>query len=150
MKEFQVAFTAEDQDAAEENPTTFLHRSPLAPEGFECVFFEPAEGQFLMMLAMGGRGMKNESIGHFIQLFIELADDDTQKYFQDLLMTRRSGFKVKGKGGIFDVWEYLVQEWTGKDLDELSDSPKPALETGRPSTARSRRSTSARSRSIES
>ncbi|UOK18347.1 tail assembly chaperone [Arthrobacter phage BruhMoment] len=114
MKEFTTAVTAADAEENEANPTTFLHKSSAAPDGFECVFFEPSEGQFLMMLSMGGRGMKKESIGHFIQLFIELADDETQKYFHDLLMTRNSGFKVKGPGGIFDIWEYLVSEWTGK------------------------------------
>ncbi|UOK18346.1 tail assembly chaperone [Arthrobacter phage BruhMoment] len=150
MKEFTTAVTAADAEENEANPTTFLHKSSAAPDGFECVFFEPSEGQFLMMLSMGGRGMKKESIGHFIQLFIELADDETQKYFHDLLMTRNSGFKVKGPGGIFDIWEYLVSEWTGKDSDEPFVSDKPASVTGRSSTAHSRRSTSSRSRSIES
>lgn len=150
MKEFVVAVDAQDQDENEENATTFLHKSPEAPDGFECVFYQPSEGQFLMMLAMGGRSMKRESIGHFIQLFIELGDDETQKYFHNLLMVRRGGFKVKGPGGIFDIWEYLVEEWSGKDGEKEPDSPAPALATGRSSTVRSRRSTSSRSRSIES
>lgn len=147
MKEFTTAVEAHD---SEEDAVHFLHKSAEAPEGFECVFYEPSEGQFLMMLAMGGRSMKKESIGHFIQLFIELGDDETQKYFHDLLMVRRSGFKVKGPGGIFDIWEYLVEQWSGKDGELPADSHSPALETGPASTARSRRSTSSRSLSAGS
>lgn len=140
MKEFVTAVEDHESDETEDNAVVFLHN------GTECVFYEPSEGQFLMMLSMGGRTMKKESIGHFIQLFIELGDDETQKYFHDLLMVRKSGFKVRGPGGIFDIWEYLVEEWSGKDSEKPSDSPKAASSTGRASTVRSRRSTSSRSR----
>lgn len=144
MKEFTTAVDAAETEEAEENAVTFLHN------GFECVFYEPSEGQFLMMLSMGGRGMKMESVGHFIQLFIELGDDETQNYFRDLMFDRKGGFKVKGKGGIFDIWEYLVEKWSGKDSEKQSDSPASASETTAVSTVRSRRSTSSASRSAAS
>lgn len=144
MKEFTTAVQATESEEAEENAVTFLHN------GFECVFYEPSEGQFLMMLSMGGRSMKTESIGHFIQLFIELGDEETQSYFRDLMFDRKSGFKVKGKGGIFDIWEHLVQEWSGKASEKPSDSPESPSETTPVSTVRSRRSTSSGSRSAAS
>jgi hypothetical protein len=144
VKEFFTAIEDTESEEAEENAVTFKHN------GFDCVFYEPSEGQFLMMLAMGGRSMKQDSVGHFIQLFIELGDDETQSYFRDLLLDRKSGFKVKAKGGIFDIWEYLVEKWSGKDTEKQSVSPKSAPSTTRASTVRSRRSTSSASRSGES
>jgi hypothetical protein len=150
VKEFITAVDDVENEEAEDKAVIFKHTSKIAPEGFECVFYEPSEGQFLMMLAMGGRHMKEDSIGHFIQLFIELGDDDTQSYFRDLMFDRKSGFKIKAKGGIFDIWEYLVGEWSGKASEKLSDSPKPVRSTTRVSTARSRRSISSASPSAES
>lgn len=116
-------------------------------------FFQPSEGQFLMMLAMGRRGMARDSVGNFIHLFIELGDEATQRYFSDLLMDRRSGFTTDGEGGLFDIWEGLVEEWSGKDTPEPSTSRKSSSATGTSSTAptRSKRVTaSSRSRSTNS
>lgn len=144
MKEFTTAVkdaaTQEDEDGA----ILFVHN------GQECVFYQPSEGQFLMMMSMGGRSMAKNSIGNFIHLFIEMGDDDTQRYFRDILMDRNSGFTISGDGGMFDIWEFLVEEWSGKDSEPLTVSPQPRSETGRVSTVRSRRSISSASPSGES
>lgn len=146
MKDFIAAVKDEDDLEVEEDGTSFKHWDT------DVTFFQPSEGQMLMMLSMGGRSMSKKQIGNFIHLFIELGDDDTQRYFQDLLMDRKSGFTVTGDGGLFDIWEELVEEWSGKDSEKPSDSPAPRRATGRASTAstRAKGSTSSRSRSTAS
>jgi hypothetical protein len=142
LKDFIAAAKDDLGDVGEENPITFQHW------GTEVTFFEPSDGQQAIMLAMGGRTMDKRAAGTFIQLFIELGDDDTQRYFQDLLMDRKSGFGLSTKGGIFDIWENLMEEWSGKATPPASESPKPRRATGRASTGttRAKASTSSSSR----
>lgn len=143
MKEFVTAVKTEDE--AEEG-ITFKHN------GREVTFYRPSKGQQTMMLAMGGRGMSEEAIGHFIHLWINLGDDDTQRYFQDLLLDRKSGFDIDSEGGIFDIWEHLTEEWSGKDSQKPSGSRASRRATGAKSTGTTpvRASTSSRSRSLDS
>lgn len=146
MLEFVKA--VEDSDAAheEDEATTFTHW------GQEVTFYRPSEGQEILMLSMGGRGMSDDKAATFIQLFLNLADKDTRHYFEDLMLSRRSGFKLREPGGLFDVWEGLVKEWTGKDSPKPSGSRNTRSGTGKSSTAttRKRASTSSRSRSTGS
>jgi hypothetical protein len=107
--------------------------------GNEVTFLEPSEGQLLIMMGMGTRGMARDAAGRFIQLFIEMGDEETQRYFADLLMDRESGFTLNGDGGIFDIWESLVEEWSGKASPAPSASPKRRSGTGTSSTGRSTR-----------
>lgn len=146
MKEFIKAVENEDADVETGEATTFPHW------GTDVTFYQPSNGQQLMMLAMGGRGMSKESAGRFIQLFIELGDKDTQQYFHDLMMDRRSGFELSTEGGLFDVWEALMEEWSGKDSAKPSASRKSPSATGSASTVTTRRkaSTSSASRSTRS
>ena len=146
MKEFIKAAKDDDNIVDDGEKTTFPHW------GRDVTFYQPSDGQQLMMLAMGGRGMSKEAAGRFIQLFIELGDDDTQQYFHDLMMDRNSGFDLKSEGGLFDVWEALMEEWSGKDSEKPSASRNSPSATGKGSTAPSRRraSTSSVSRSTRS
>lgn len=146
MKEFIKAAQDEENDLDEGEATTFTHW------GREVTFYQPASGQQLMMLAMGGRGMSKDSAGRFIQLFIELGDDETQQYFHDLMMDRKSGFDLSSEGGLFDIWESLMEEWSGKDSEKPSGSRNSPSGTGKGSTATTRRraSTSSTSRSTRS
>lgn len=144
MKEFVTAVKDQTVEREDGDEIVFLHN------GTEVCFIRPSEGQFLMMMSMGGRSMKMELVGNFIQLFIELGDPETQAYFRDQLMDRDSGFSVTGDGGMFDIWEYLVGEWSGKNSRKPSASRATSSETGRSSTVRSRRSTSSRSQPAES
>lgn len=146
MKEFIKAVQDEDVQPDRGEPTTFPHW------GTDVTFYRPSNGQQLMMLAMGGRGMSKDSAGRFIQLFIELGDAQTQQYFHDLMMDGTSGFDLDTDGGLFDVWEALMEEWSGKASAKPSASRKSASTTGNASTVPSRRrvSTSSRSRSTGS
>jgi hypothetical protein len=141
VKDFVTAVVAEDE--ADDGAISFKHN------GTEVTFFKPSEGQEIMLLAMGGRGMNQSAVANFIHLFFELMDEDTQLYFRDLLMDRKSGFGVYSEGGIFDIWEGLMEEWSGKDSEKPSDLPPSRRTTGRKSTATTpvKASTSSRSRS---
>lgn len=148
MKSFVKAVEAEQEpDDDLEGAITFDHW------GTEVTFIQPSEGQLLMMMAMGGRSMKKDAAGNFIHLFIELGDEQTQRYFQTLLLDRKSGFELNSDGGLFDIWEGLVEEWSGKDSAVPSDSRKPRSGTGTASkapTPRKRVSRSSASRSTAS
>lgn len=145
MKDFIAADNAnKKRELTEDDLTIFTHW------GTEVAFIKPSEGQFLMMLAMSGRNMDMKSIGHFIHLFIELGDPDTQKYFASMLMDQDSPFDVHGEGGIFDIWKHLVQEWSGKASPKRDASQPSVSETTPSSTVRSRRSISLRSQPVES
>jgi len=144
VKEFIKAAGSQSNEVAEEDVLITKHW------GTEVAFIKPSEGQFLMMLAMGGRNMDLKAIGNFIALFIELGDEETQRYFQGLLADRESGFSVFGDGGIFDVWDEIIKEWSGKVRPQGPASPASASETMPVSTARSRRSISYRSQPAES
>ena len=144
MKEFIKASDSQPKQVTEDDVLITKHW------GEEVCFIRPSEGQFLMMLAMGGRSMDLKAIGTFIHLFIELGDDETQRHFQSLLADRESGFSVFGSGGIFDVWDEIVKEWSGKVKAQQPASPEPASETIPSSTVQSRRSTSYRSLAAES
>lgn len=147
MREFVKAVKADDETPEErEGGTTFPHW------GRDVTFYEPSDGQQMLMLAMGGRAMPKEAASNFLQIFLGLADDDTRNYLMDLMMDPLSGFNLKGPGGVFDLWEGLVEEWSGKDSKKPSASPKSRRATGATSTATSRRraSTSSRSRSTAS
>lgn len=137
--------------SAEEHPeegdsVTFKHW------GHEVTFYEPSDGQQLLMLSLGGKSMGREAAAKFVQLFIQMGDAQTQEYLQDLMMDKSSGFGLKTKDGLFDIWTKLNEHWSGKDSKKQSGSAKSASATGRASTASSRRraSTSSRSRSTAS
>ena len=134
MKDF-VKAVAEDENGEEEleEGTTFEHW------GREVTFYQPSDGQLLMMLAMYSRQMSEDSAGRFVQLFLQLGDRDTRAYFEDLMMDRRSGFDLKSDGGLFDVWDSLQEEWSAKKSKKPSGSARSASATGPSSTGTSRR-----------
>jgi hypothetical protein len=143
MKEFLTAAKETLGEVDEESQITFKH------DGKDITFFEPSTGQQAIMLAMGGRTMDVKTMGTFIQLFFEMADNDTARYLQGRLLDRNDTFDVGGDGGIFDLFEAITEEWSARPTREQSDSPSPRRATGRASTGSSRvkASTSSGSRS---
>lgn len=132
MKDFLTSARPDMAEVNEENAITFKHwDTPVK-------FYEPSDGQQAMMLSMGGRQMSKEAAGIFIQLWINLGDDETQRYFRDLLLDRESGFGLMTEGGMFDIFEELMEEWSGKASPLAPESPAPRRTTGRASTASSR------------
>lgn len=147
MKEFITAARENLGEVNEDDIIAFKH------DGREVVFFVPSTGQQAIMLAMGGRDMDKKTAGSFIHLFFEMMDHDTQRYFNTRLMDREdTGFDLDTDAGVFDIFEYLTEQWSGKAKKQPSDYLKPQSTTGRELTAntRVRASTSSRSRSTDS
>jgi hypothetical protein len=143
MKEFLTAAKETLGEVDEDSKITFKH------DGRDITFFEPSTGQQAIMLSMGGRTMDVKTMGTFIQLFFEMADNDTARYLQSRLLDREDTFDVSGEGGIFDLFEAITEEWSARPTRGQSDSPSPRRATGRASTGSSRvkASTSSGSRS---
>jgi hypothetical protein len=143
MKEFVTAAKDSLGEVDEESKITFMH------DGREITFFEPSTGQQAIMLSMGGRNMDLRSLGTFIQLFFEMADNETARHLQSRLLDRDDPFDVSGDGGIFSIFEAITEEWSARPTREPSESRSSRRATGRASTASSRAkaSTSSPSRS---
>lgn len=144
MKEFITAAQEDLGEVDENDVIAFKH------DGRDVVFYVPSTGQQAIMLSMGGRDMDTKAAGSFIHLFFEMMDHDTQRYFNTRLMDRDDkGFDLDTEGGVFDIFEYLTEQWSGKAKKKPSDFQKPQSTTGRASTgsSRVRASTSSRSRS---
>ena len=144
MKEFITA-VADDLGEVDENDVIeFKH------DGREVRFFVPSTGQQAIMLSMARRDMDTTAAGTFISLFFEMMDDETQRYFQTRLMDRNDkGFDLDTEGGVFDIFDELKKEWSGKAKKRPSDFQKSQSTTGPASTGRTRAraSTSSRTRS---
>ena len=142
MKEFIAAVKPELIDNPDDE-IAFVH------EGAEVLFYQPSTGQLAIMMGMGGRAMDVKVAGTFIELFFEMMDDDTQRHFRTRLMDRRDGFDLDSENGIFDIFEALVEEWSGNPTKKPTDFQPPRRATGRKSTATTRvkASTSSTSRS---
>jgi len=132
MKEFVTAAKDSLGEVDEESKITFKH------DGRDITFFEPSTGQQAIMLSMGGRNMDVRTMGTFIHLFFELADESTAKYLQGRLLDRNDPFDVSGDGGIMELFEAITEEWSARPTREASDSPSPRRATGRASTGRTR------------
>lgn len=132
MKEFVTAAKDSLGEVDEESKITFKH------DGRDVTFFEPSTGQQAIMLSMGGRTMDVRAMGTFIQLFFEMADDDTARYLQSRLLDRNDPFDVGGEGGIMELFEAITEEWSARPTREPSDSLSRPRATGRASTASSR------------
>lgn len=147
MREFVTAAKDSIGEVSEDDAFIFLH------DGREVKFYKPSSGQASIMMTMGGREMDVRQAGLFIQLFLELMDDDTRRYFSGRLLDRNDPFSnLKAEGGLFDIWETLMEEWSARPTKQPSDFQPSRRSTGRSSTASSRAkgSTSSRSRSTGS
>jgi len=145
MKEFVTAAKDTFGEVDDDDKITFLH------DGREVTFFTPSDGQLAIMLNMGGREMDPKMAGTFIQLWFSMMDDDTLRYFQSRLMDRNDrAFDLDSEGGVFDIFESLVEEWSARPTKQPSDFQPSQRATGRKSTATTRvkaRTSSASTRS---
>lgn len=142
MREFVTAA----RDTFEQEPQseiTFKH------DGREVTFYEPASGQLVIMMGFGRGEIDHRQAATFIALFFSMMDEETVTYFQDRLMDAKDPFDIDSEGGIFDLWEGLVEQWSARPTREPSDYQSTRKPTGRASTAsaRAKASTSSTSRS---
>jgi hypothetical protein len=147
VKEFITAAADSIGNVVEEDAVEFKH------DGRVVKFYKPTTGQASIMMTMGGRDMDAQQAGVFIQLFLELMDEDTRRYFTGRLLDRNDPFSnLKSEGGLFDIWETLMEEWSARPTKQPSDYRPSRRSTGKSSTAstRAKASTSSRSRSTAS
>lgn len=133
MKEFFTAAKDTFGEVSEDEKIVFKH------DGREVTFFQPSDGQMAIMLNMGGRDMDPRSAGTFIQLWFSMMDNDTVRYFQTRLMDRDDkGFDLESEGGVFDIFESLVEEWSARPTKQPSDFQPSRRATGPKSTGSTR------------
>lgn len=149
MHEFVTAAKkdgAQRQETSE--PISFLH------DGREVTFYEPTSAQLVMMSTLrASRDPSMREITTLMNFFFGMMDEDTADYFQDRMMDPTDILSdIEAEGGMIDVMDYLMTEWSGKVEKQPSDFQPSRKATGRSSTASSRAkgSTSSRSRSTAS
>lgn len=142
MKEFTTAVRSEE-DAEDDVSLSFLH------DGREVHFYEPSPGQLAIMSTLSSNSKDREGIRTLISFFFSVMDEETRDYFYDRLMDRNDSFDIDADGGVLDLFEYMMEEWSGKATKQPSDYRQPRSRTGTSSTAKSpaKASTSSRSRS---
>lgn len=145
MREFYTAAKDTLGEVSEDDYIVFKH------DGTEVTFYQPSSGQLAIMSNIVN-GNKNDPTlsANFIQLFFAMMEEEeTLPYFRNRLMDRKDTFDLGGEGGMFDIFEGLMEEWSARPTKQPSDYQPPQRATGRKSTAttRVRASTSSTSRS---
>lgn len=145
MKEFYTAAKDTIGEVSEEDLIVFKH------DGTEVTFYQPSSGQLAIMSnIMQGSKTDPTLAGNFIQLFFAMMEEeDTLPYFRNRLMDRKDTFDIDTEGGMFEIFEELVGEWSARPTKQPSDYQPPRRATGSKSTAstRAKASTSSASRS---
>lgn len=119
-------------------------------DGREMRMYHPNTGQAAIMSTMIRGEVKADDASNFITLFFNLFDDDDRLYLQDRLMDRDDSFDLDSDGGMFDIFEALLEEVTAsRPPASPTDYQSKRKPTGRGSTAstRAKASTSSTSRS---
>lgn len=131
MREFVTAVKAEEEEEPE--ALTFMH------DGREVTFYQPGSGQLAVMATISTSGTKDaESARTILTFFFSVMGDETREYFQDRLMDRKDNFELETEGGVLDIFEFLMEEWSGKASKQPSDYQQPRKQTGRTSTGNTR------------
>ena len=143
MREFTTAAKFEIEE--EDEPLVFIH------DGREVRFYEPSAGQLAIMATLS-TSKEHQAVRQLMTLFFSVMDDETHEYFESRLMDRKDTFDLDTEGGVLDIYEFLMEEWSGKPSKQPSDYQPPRKSTGRSSTGstRAKASTSSRSRSTAS
>lgn len=134
MKEF---VTAALEDVEEQDQVTLPDTLTVKYDGREVTFVKPTTGQLALMMTMGSQDLNIEQLGNFISLFLAICDDETRRYFSGRLLDRNDKFSDSfiEEGGIFELWEFVVKEWSARPIKKPSDYARPQRSTGRKSTA---------------
>lgn len=140
MQEF---VTAAREDFAPEvaDAITFRH------DDREVTFYRPTSAQ-LSIIAATANADDFQAAGTYLSMFLNMADEDSRRYFYARLMDRNDPFDVEGEGGVQSIMEWLLEEWFARPTKQPSDYRRPSSPTGSRSTAttRAKGSTSSASR----
>lgn len=140
MKEFVTA-AREDFHPEDDESVTFKH------DEREVTFFRPTTAQ-IALIAAYSQATEFDMAGGYLATFFGLCDDESRRYFYARLMDRNDPFDIDSPGGVNDIMEGLLEEWSGRPTKRPSDYRRPQSATGARSTAttRARASTSSASR----
>lgn len=144
LKEFITA-AREDFHPEDDESTTFTH------DGREVTFYRPTTSQ-IALIAAYSQASEFDMAGGYLATFFGLCEDDTRRYFYGRLMDRNDPFDIDGPGGVNEIMESLLEEWSGRPTKRPSDYQRPRSGTGTRSTAttRAKASTSSASRRVAS
>lgn len=144
MREFMTAVKEDFVPEGEEDALVFLH------DGREVKFYEPSSGQLAIMSTIrASKDPGQKEARAVMSFFFGMMDEATADYFEERLMDRNDPFDLDSEGGITEIFEYLLEEWSGKASKQPSDYQQSPKQTGRSSTGntRAKASTSSNSRS---
>lgn len=153
MKEFltQALTPQEQKKVDDEGKIVFTH------DGREVVFFMPGAAQLAALLQLSAVVKSKDPdevdpqvLIAYIETFFGLMDKETQQHFRTRMLDRNDPFDLTGPGGVSDILNYVVEQWSGgRPTKKPSGSQPSRRATGKGSTAttRAKASTSAPSRS---
>lgn len=137
-REFEDEILADVQREPERDEPVYVDVA-----GKETVFHYPGTGQMAYM-AMASAGDRNnmQTAGMMINFVISLMEDEDARRLRGLLLDRENEY---GMEDLLDVFDELQERWSSRPTQSSSASSPSRPETGRRSTANSRRAGSSRS-----
>lgn len=142
MQEFITA--AEDADRDEDENTEYRFKI----DGRECIAYRPQPGQLAVLLATNARhSSEEEQIAGLINFFVAVLDHDSHSYIVNRLLDRTDRFGLKQVRGVFD---WMVEQWSGRPTQPPSVSTPSPPTTGPSSTPPTPRPSSSDSPAIAS
>jgi hypothetical protein len=127
MREFVTAL----EKSQEEGDEADLH---FKIDGYELRAYKPTEGQFaLLVMAMGRHTTEMDQFAGIIDFFIQVLDENSQRYVIDRMMSRTD---IIPMGQIVEIMEWMIEEWGGRPFQKPSASTSSPGKGGRKSTHR--------------
>lgn len=129
VREFIAAVKAESEETNEE-PLVFK----VEKDGPELRAFKPTEGQYaLLVMSLGRHATNMDQFAGLVDFFIQVLDDNSQRYVIDKMMGRDDIIPMET---IVEILEWFVEEWGGRPFRSASDSTSSQRKGGKKSTQR--------------
>lgn len=127
---------------------TIVERDPdtdAVVDRVELRAFEPAEGQFVVMVTdvLGRKSNMSSKISGIVDFFTEILDEPSKEYVVGRLLDRDDPF---GVSDLQPIIEWLIGEWSGRPTKSPTDFAPSRKTGGQSSTRRTSKSTSSASR----
>ena len=125
-REFVTA--VEKSEETEEEPLVF------SIDGHEMRAYKPTEGQYALLVMSLGRHTSNlDQFAGVIDFFIQVLDEESERYVVSRMMSRESIIPVTK---IVEILNWMVEEWGGRPFQSLSGSTSSPPKGGKKSTRR--------------
>lgn len=117
--------------------TTRAEPETMTVDGRVCTYYFPGDGQFALFMANTERRKTDQvKVAALIDFFFSIFDEADQKHFQARLWDRNDPFDIESEGGINDIVDGLVKEWSARPTQRPAGSTTSPPKTGRSSTRR--------------